>query len=217
METKVIEFEGNAIRILPFKMDNIQKDAGYLIIGKRGAGKSWLCQDIIKHINILSGLIFSPTEEFVPFYSNSFPESDINYKYDSALTFGLLQRQKDMIKEHVFLLMDDCLTSKKEWINDESFNTILLNGQSCQITRILTMQYPLGINHEFRSSFNYIFLFWDDNVDNQKRLYDYYAHVFPTFDIFQKVFASVTENYNCMVIDNTSKSDKIFWYKSAVP
>ena len=68
------------------------------------------------------------------------------------------------------------------------------------------------------NQFNYIFLFREDIVSNQRRLYEHYGHKFPTFDIFQKVFDALTDDYCCMVIDNTIKSDifddKIFWYKS---
>ena len=43
--------------------------------------------------------------------------------------------------------------------------------------------------------------------------------MFPTFDIFCQVMDQCTENYECLVIDNTSKSNKIedqvYWYKAS--
>ncbi len=42
--------------------------------------------------------------------------------------------------------------------------------------------------------------------------------MFPTFEIFAQVMDQCTENFECLVIDNTTKSNKIedmvFWYKA---
>ena len=80
------------------------------------------------------------------------------------------------------------------------------------------MQFALGIPPEMRSNFDYIFLLAEDFISNRKRLYDHYAGMFPTFDMFQQVFLDVTEDYGCMVIDNRVHSKditkKVFWYKA---
>ena len=80
------------------------------------------------------------------------------------------------------------------------------------------MQFSLGIPPEMRSNIDYVFLLAEDVTSNRKRLYDHYAGMFPTFDIFQQVFSDITENYGVMVINNRVHSknitDKIFWYKA---
>ena len=42
--------------------------------------------------------------------------------------------------------------------------------------------------------------------------------MFPTFESFSQVMDQCTENFECLVIDNNSKSnklhDQIFWYKA---
>ena len=42
--------------------------------------------------------------------------------------------------------------------------------------------------------------------------------MFPTFEIFQSIMDQCTENYECLVIHNNAKSNKIedqvFWYKA---
>jgi hypothetical protein len=69
-----------------------------------------------------------------------------------------------------------------------------------------------------RSNFDYIFLLAEDTISNRKRLYEHYAGMFPTFDIFQQVFSDITENYGIMVINNRVHSknltDKVFWYRA---
>ena len=80
------------------------------------------------------------------------------------------------------------------------------------------MQFSLGIPPELRSNFDYIFLLAEDFISNRKRLYEHYAGMFPSFDIFTQVFNDITEDFGCMVINNRIHSknitDKVFWYKA---
>jgi hypothetical protein len=43
--------------------------------------------------------------------------------------------------------------------------------------------------------------------------------MFPTFDAFAQIMDQCTENYECLVIHNNSKSnklvDQVFWYKAS--
>ena len=79
------------------------------------------------------------------------------------------------------------------------------------------MQYSLGIQPELRSNFDYIFLLGEDLLIIEK-LYEHYAGMFPTRDLFDQVFLQVTDNYGCMVINNRLRSTdikkKVFWYKA---
>jgi len=42
--------------------------------------------------------------------------------------------------------------------------------------------------------------------------------MFPSFEVFNQVMTQTTENYECLVIDNKSQSnkleDQVFWYKA---
>jgi hypothetical protein len=44
--------------------------------------------------------------------------------------------------------------------------------------------------------------------------------MFPTFEVFSQVMDQCTENFECLVIDNTSNSNKledcVFWYKGDI-
>jgi len=80
------------------------------------------------------------------------------------------------------------------------------------------MQYPLGIPPNLRTNIDFIFILRENIVANRKRIYDNYAGMFPTFEVFCQVMDQCTENYECLVIDNTTKSnqlnDTVFWYKA---
>ena len=54
--------------------------------------------------------------------------------------------------------------------------------------------------------------------DNRKRIYENYTGMFPTFEAFNQVMDQCTENFECLVINNNAKSnklqDQIFWYRA---
>ena len=80
------------------------------------------------------------------------------------------------------------------------------------------MQYCMGIPPNLRTNVDYVFILRENIVSNRKRLYEQYAGMFPNFEIFCQVMDQCTENYECLVIHNNAKSnkleDQVFWYKA---
>ena len=228
-----IPLNGQTIQLKKFDLKIIEKAATICMIAKRNSGKSWVVRDIIWHKrNTPGGVIISPTDKMSSFYGDFFPSLYIHYKYHSSILENVLYRQRcmlDKLKEkekigkkfdpHTFLVMDDCMADKDTWKKDQVIQEIFMNGRHYKLMFILTMQYSLGISPELRSNFDYIFLLADDFLSNQKRLYDHYAGMFPSFDAFRTVFMECTKDYGCMVINNRIKSsaqleDKVFWFKA---
>ncbi len=111
--------------------------------------------------------------------------------------------------------MDDCFSQFK----DPKFKELMLNGRHYHLWTILTLQFPVSINPSIRSNMDYVVLFADENEQNQRRLYEKYGGVFPTFELFQQAFIEMTScEYGCMVINNGTFSknvrDIVFWYKA---
>lgn len=222
----------NNLPIGEFQLSDMVKNPAIVMIAKRGSGKSWICRSILNHFsNIPVGMIISPTDRMNSFYGNFFPDTFIHYEYKSEIIEKLLFRQEKIIEKmkekqrqgkkldpRSYILMDDCLASKGTWMRDQPITTLLFNGRHYEIMYILTMQFPLGITPELRCNFDYIFLLAEDTHSNLKRIYDHYAGMFPTFDSFRQVFAQLTDDYGCMVINNrgSRKSflEKIFWFKA---
>jgi len=71
-----------------------------------------------------------------------------------------------------------------------------------------------------RTNVDYVFALRDNVRQNRENLYKAFFGVFPNYDTFSQVMDSCTENYECLVLDNTSKSNKItdcvFWYKAPI-
>jgi hypothetical protein len=93
-----------------------------------------------------------------------------------------------------------------------------MNGRHWKIMMIITMQYPLGVPPTLRTNIDYVFILREPYIANRKRIYDNYAGMFPTFESFCQVMDQCTENYECLVINNNAKSnklqDQVFWYKA---
>ena len=83
---------------------------------------------------------------------------------------------------------------------------------------IITMQYALGIPPNLRTNIDYVFILRENYVSNRKRLYENFAGMFPSFEVFCQVMDQCTENYECLVVHNNAKSnkleDQVYWYKA---
>ena len=233
MSTKNVRFGASHLAIKKFNIKDMCEHATMAMIAKRASGKSYLTKEIMYHKkSIPAAIAISRTEKLNKFYSDFIPDSYIYSEYDSDVLSKIYERQSIMNEENqirkqnektekddrVIIIMDDCMSSKGTWLKDPNILELFFNGRHHHLSFILTMQFSLGIPPELRSNFDYIFLLAEDITSNRKRLYDHYAGMFPTFDIFQQVFSEITADYGCMVINNrihsTNITDKVFWYKA---
>lgn len=233
MTIKEVGFGAARLPIKRFNISEMVDHCTIAMIAKRATGKSFLTREIMfQKKNIGSAIAISRTEKLNSFYSEFIPDSYIYSEYDSNILTRIYERQSNMNEDNkrrvqdgkktkddsLMLIMDDCMSSKGTWLKDPNILELFFNGRHHHISFILTMQYSVGIPPEMRSNFDYVFLLAEDTISNRKRLFDHYAGMFPTFDIFQQVFSDITEHYGVMVIDNRVHSknitDKVYWYKA---
>lgn len=216
-----------------FQLNELCDHAAICMVAKRASGKSWVVRDIMSFKrDIPCGIVIAPTDKLSGFYDSFVPSCYIHYEYRPEILTRLFRRQERIIEKNrqriknnkapidtrAFLIMDDCLAQASSWIKDENIAELMCNGRHYHITFVLTMQYSLGITPSMRSNFDYVFLLGEDFINNRKKLFEHYAGMFPTFGVFQQVFAKVTHDYGCMVLNNRIKSaniqEKIFWYRA---
>ena len=233
MSTKNVGFGHSQLRLKKFNVKEMVEHATIAMIAKRASGKSYLTREILYHKRDLpTAVVISKTEKLNKFYGDFIPDSYVFDNFDTNILSKIYQRQSKLnednairVKEgkkpkddRLMLIMDDCMSSKGTWVKDENILELFFNGRHHHVSFILTMQFSLGIPPEMRSNFDYIFLLAEDFISNQKRLYEHYAGMFPSFDIFKQVFSEVTQNYGIMVINNrvhsTNITEKVFWYKA---
>jgi hypothetical protein len=145
-------------------------------------------------------------------------------KYNPEVIDKLFQRQAKANREqwkdpYTFLLFDDCLSDAKGWGKDEHIKEIFFNGRHYKILFILTMQSPMQIGPALRTNIDFTFILKNNNSNDREKIYKNYAGVFPTMEIFNLVLDACTEDHHCLVIDNTTHSnkleDQVFIYKAS--
>ena len=227
-----LELKKFDLRSISFK-PNENKGPVIVLIGRRDTGKSFLVRDLLFYQqDIPIGTVISGTEAGNGFYASHVPKLFIHDEYNSAIIENILKRQKTVMKQvrkeeqvykrsnidpRAFVILDDCLYDNT-WAKDKLMRLLFMNGRHWKVMLIITMQYPLGIPPNLRTNIDYVFILREPYITNRKRIYENYAGMFPTFESFCQVMDQCTENYECLVINNNSNSnklhDQIFWYKA---
>jgi len=222
-----------AMKLSKFDISKIESDKVIVFIGKRETGKSFLVRDLLYYNQDLPvGTVISGTEGANQFYSKIMPSIFIHGEYSDHIITNYVSRQKKIVKAHnaeknnygqsnidprAFIILDDCLYDPS-WVRSKDIRALFMNGRHYKSMFIITMQYALGIPPNLRTNIDYVFLLRENIVSNRKRLYEQYAGMFPNFDYFQQVMDQCTEDYECLVIHNNAKSnklqDQVFWYKA---
>src|SRR6476620_6401384 len=206
-----------------FNISEIRNDSVVVIIGKRGSGKSFLIRDILYNKRDLPiGLVMSHTDHLVHFYDKFIPNMLIYKSFDSDRVTKLFSRQQKAIDEnwkdpYAFLLLDDVL-SDKAWKADTTIQEVFFNGRHYKLLFLLGIQSPMGIGPALRGQIDYTFIFKTNIESDKKRLYENYAGALKSQEIFNIVLDATTEDYNCLVINNKTSSNKmedcVFYYKA---
>jgi AAA+ ATPase superfamily predicted ATPase len=227
-----LELKKFDMKHISFRPDE-NKGPVVVLIGRRDTGKSYLVRDLLfHHQDIPIGTVISGTEAGNGFYSSHVPKLFIHDEYNSAIIENILKRQKMVLKQikkeqeqykktnidpRAFVILDDCLYDNA-WTKDKMMRLLFMNGRHWKIMLIITMQYPLGVPPNLRTNIDYVFILREPYLTNRKRIFENYAGMFPTFDSFCQVMDQCTENFECLVINNNAKSnklqDQIFWYKA---
>jgi len=229
MTLELRKFDMKSISFKP----NENKGPVVVLIGKRDTGKSFLVRDLLFYQQeIPIGTVISGTEEGNGFYSSMVPKLFVHNEYNTAIIENILKRQRTVLKQikkemetykrstidpRAFVILDDCLYDAT-WTRDKMMRLLFMNGRHWKVMLVITMQYPLGIPPTLRTNIDYVFILRENYIANRRRIYENYAGMFPTFESFCQVMDQCTENYECLVINNNSKSnklhDQVFWYKA---
>jgi len=225
-----LELKKFDMKTISFRPDE-NKGPVIVLIGRRDTGKSFLVRDLLfYHQDIPLGTVISGTEAGNGFYSEHVPKLFIHDEYNSVIIEKILKRQRTVLKQikkemevykkssidpRAFVILDDCLYDAS-WTRDKVMRLLFMNGRHWKMMLIITMQYPLGIPPNLRTNIDYVFILREPYIANRKRIYENYAGMFPTFESFCQVMDQCTENFECLVINNNVKSnklhDQIYWY-----
>jgi len=219
--------------IKKFDMKRIPQDAVVIFIGRRRTGKSTLVRDLLfNHQDMPVGTVISGTEESNSFYGKMIPPIFIYGEFQPVILDNFVKRQKmitgkiekdkqqnirSKLDPRSFMILDDCMYDDS-WTHDKNIRYLFMNGRHQKVFFLITMQYPLGIQPALRTNVDFVFILREPYLNNRKRIFDNYAAAFPSFEFFCQIMDQCTQNFECIVIDNTSLSAKledcVFWYKA---
>ena len=221
------------LRLSKFNMAMIPDDCVVLCIGRRGTGKSSLIKDLLWHKQRFPiGTVVNGNEGATPFYSSFLPSLFIHEEFNPTIIKNLLERQDEIatrikgatesgvtsiIDRRAFICLDDCFYDNK-WISDKYARSLFMNGRHYGLLSILAIQYPMDILPVLCDQVDYVFIFNEVRVSARRRIYEQFANIFPTFELFCQIMDQCTKDYECLVIHNGSKTNRIddcvFWYKA---
>ena len=211
--------------------DSCSKKFNALLIGKRNTGKSTVIQDILYYANksnIPRICIFSGTEEANGFYKQYVPttfifndsavEEQLVCILDSQkdLTFrkkmGLVPKDTDI---SILIVLDD-VGYKRGTLRSEVLRQIFMNGRHYSITMVLACQYIMDAPVDIRTNSDFIYVMKQNScIEN---LYKTFFSGFDKKRDFKTVLDLCTQNYECLVLDNTKPTTDIsqvcFYYKA---
>lgn len=221
------------LQLKKFDITSIKPTSVVVMIGQRNTGKSILVRDLLFHHQDLPlGICISGSEGSNEFYREMCPSVFIHEEYTPELVEKFVNRQKMITKKkkkedrlygnskidpRAFIVMDDCLYDKG-WTNDKNIRACFLNGRHFNAFFVFTSQYALAAPPILRNNIDFVFILREPRILARKKLYENYAGFLPSYEVFSQIFDQTSENFECLVIDNTTKSNKItdqlFWYKA---
>jgi hypothetical protein len=228
----ILDLKKFDMRSITFRPDE-NKGPVIVMIGRRDTGKSFLIRDLLyHHQDIPIGTVISGTEAGNGFFSSIVPKLFIHEEYTSVIIENVLRRQKTVLKQaqkdvqtygrssmdpRTFLILDDCMYDAS-WTRDKLVRLLFMNGRHWKIMVILTLQHVMGLPPNLRTNIDYVFILREPYLSNRKRIWENFASMFPTLESFCMIMDQTTENFECLVINNNTKSnklnDQIFWYKA---
>ena len=114
------------------------------------------------------------------------------------------------------VVFEDCAYDR-QFTRSRALQNLFVNGRHYRMDCILTLQHSGAIPPVLRSNVDYIFIMRDNNLPNRRKIWEHYASVVPEYRTFDALMDACTQNYGCMVIDNTQQSNRIedciYWYK----
>lgn len=211
-----------------FDLESLKPDRSILCLGRTGCGKTTLVYhlaSLLSKNNVTFGLAITPSIDTQMMFRKFLPRCLVRGDFCEGVLQALLDHQKSVFERtgtlnKVAIFLDD-LGYNKSIFKTNVIREIFMNGRHLGITLIIAMQYMMDVTPDIRCNTGYIFAFADQVRKNRQRLWENYFGMFPTFGGFDKAFHMATQNYECLVMDNTSNqqgqlADTVFYFKASL-
>jgi len=211
------------LRIRKFPIDKMKPNRTILVVGKRGTGKSTLLKDILYHLRkrVSTGFAMSPTHDTIRMFEDCLPCSHIYNEYNLDVVRTLLESLASLQEQRklrdVAFILDDCMFDKGI-MKTKEMREIHMNGRHLRLWFINSVQYLMDLGPELRTQIDYVFVLKENILSNRQKLHKYFFGIFDRYEDFSKTMDECTNNYECLVLDNTVPNNRIqdcvFYYKA---
>ena len=212
------------LNIRRFDPTQMRTNTTAMDIGKRGNGKSTIVKDIMYNLRdkFHFGIHISPTEDSNGQMQGVMPRACIYTSFDDSIVTRSLNFQKKVSRgggqqRNIFISTDDCMFDPKT-LKGKGVREGFMNGRHRNIFLINAVQYMMDIPSGLRGQIDYVFATRDNIISQRDKLWRYFFGMFADFRDFSAVMDQCTEGFNCIVIDNTIRTNNpeecIFWYNA---
>lgn len=197
----------------------------------RGGGKSYCIRDLLyrnRH-KFKTVIIICPSEfvnddgykEIIPdcFIFDELNEATVQMIHNlmflrqKALKKKLAPWMKDISDINVLIIMDDCMTEPKKFLNGPVVKSLYKMGRHFKIGLWTVVQYFNDLHAELRPNVDISIILKTDNKKLQAKFQDFVGKFDNKYE-FSQILTDTTENYGCFVKDSKRG---IFWYKAGAP
>lgn len=213
------------LRVRKFNIRSLKTDRRVLIVGKPGTGKSTLLKCLCYYVadRFDAALAMSPTQDSIDMFREFLPDSCIYEEFDGGKIQEIIKVLRTLNFQHkyprVAIFLDDCMADKKN-LNSKAIRDIHMNGRHLRMLFVNIVQYMMDVNCALRGQVDYVFAMRESSLNARLNLYKNFFGVFDTFQDFCTVLDACTENNECLVLDNTARTnrveDMVFWYTARV-
>jgi energy-coupling factor transporter ATP-binding protein EcfA2 len=211
------------LKIRRFDPSTMKEHRVIYFIGRRGTGKTTLLQSVIGAIanrcDIAIGM--SPTHESAQMLRSHIPAPLVFDGHAPSKVDALIDAQKRGVAankpRNAFLVWDD-LMYDKGILRSKAIRELHMNGRHLKIAFLNSVQYLMDVDIALRSQVDYVFALRESIQANKIKLHKFFFGICPTFAEFSKLLDACTQEYSCLVLDNTAVTnqmeDCLFWYKA---
>jgi len=227
-----MEFE-----ITAFDPRSIKENAFILIFARRRSGKSFAVQRLIyeNRKNYDEVYLFSNTIDLQPKSEYGFIPDDHKYnKLDKEVIEDILETQQEQIQEnlkkggkkkkvdHILIILDDIISDSTFLRRNSIIDKLAVQGRHSNISVIVLTQNftgQTGISPAMRKNSDYVMSFYQQNINDLKKLSEQYLSLVDTKTGIQLLKDVTNDAYKMLVIEVTKTQarqykDFVTFYKA---
>lgn len=216
------------------------KSAIVILQGKKASGKSTALRNLmwIKHPYIQNVTVFSETSELNSWFEDHMPleyvHNHVNleqikkyiefYKqtFKGMSELEQIEMRKSGKMDHLYIF-DDVTASAASWRSHPAIGALATQSRwLCTDVWVAAQNIIAGVPPSLREAADYTLIFRHSKPHERKQLFDHYSGGIPNLSVFNQLMDQLTEDYECMVINNNATSNKLedivhYWKAKPTP